>query len=232
LRILDLCTGPGSIALLLSSLLHGKLAHQIVGVDISKRALSVAEESLKHNVQKGFMNHTPPIRFIHGDVLDPDATLFANINKAFLSLDSVATGARVEQLQRYHRQVDLIISNPPYISPKAIWQDTGRSVRRYEPRIALVPLCKQTNYQENNSIAQEDLFYPQIGYIAQHFHAKGIVVELGDWKQAERVEEIFKRNDLRETATWQDFSGNGRMVVAWNKSIIDGRSNWRWLKKS
>lgn len=171
---------------------------------------------------------------MHGDVLNPDAILFTDIEKAFLSLDSIGAQTHVQQPQpqRQHQQVDLVISNPPYISPKAIWKDTGRSVRRYEPRLALVPLRDQTNYQVMDSIAQEDLFYPQISQIAQHFHAKGIVVELGDWEQAGRVENMYKKGDSRETAIWQDFAGHGRIVAAWNKSTVGSHDNWHWLDKS
>lgn len=242
MRILDLCTGPGSIALLLSSLLNEKIPHQIVGVDISKRALSVAKESLRHNVQKGFLGYEPPIKFVHGDVLNPDTTtLFADIGKAFRSLDTKGVEDQSQepqlekqrQRQQYCQQIDLVISNPPYISPKAIWRDTGRSVRRYEPRLALVPPSDQVDHRSVDYVAQEDLFYPQIGRIAQHLRAKGIVVEASGWEQARRVEKMYNENELRGTTAWQDHAGHGRIVVAWNKSTSPGgHDDWFWLDNS
>jgi release factor glutamine methyltransferase len=85
LRILDLCTGSGCIALALAKAFPDA---EIYGIDISGAAIHYAEENAKNN---GIQNVT----FLKGSLFEP-------LTKKLTSRIS-------------HLTFDLIISNPPYI---------------------------------------------------------------------------------------------------------------------
>ncbi|RCI00893.1 hypothetical protein CU097_015015 [Rhizopus azygosporus] len=65
MRILDICTGTGCIALALSSRLP-KDSVEIIGLDISEKAIELANHNLKVH-QRKLKN---PVRFQQGDVFD------------------------------------------------------------------------------------------------------------------------------------------------------------------
>ncbi len=100
LRILDIGTGSGCIAISLSRFLHGST---VTAVDISKEAIQVAKANADKNNAK--------VHFVCADILDPS------------QWDNLP-------------QVDLIVSNPPYVT------ETEKNfmlpnVINYEPHIAL-----------------------------------------------------------------------------------------------
>lgn len=233
LRVLDLCTGSGCIPILLHSLLYpprgsmtqgGKrglpIASKILGVDVSHRAISLARENLHFNVGPSVGSVDPSalreggVHFIQGDVLMPSS--WARVASEFF---------RAEGNLSDYPEVDLVISNPPYISPTEYFSSTARSVRRWEPKLALVP--PRILPEE----ALGDDFYPQIARIARHlFKSKAVLVEVGgDTGQAERVREIFAEvwGGRENTAVWRDWGGRGRGVVAWR----DGKDGWDWLRE-
>ncbi|KAL2067692.1 hypothetical protein VTL71DRAFT_15788 [Oculimacula yallundae] len=180
LRILDLCSGSGCISLLLHSLLSPKFPSlTIFGFDISPTAIKLAQENLEHNVKEGqispsaltsSLTQAPQVQFGHGDVLQ-ESGLPENIG-----------------------QFDIIISNPPYISRSAFATQTTRSVRNYEPLLALVP-------QNENS----DIFYSRLIRLHQIHLSNVTVMEVGDAKQAVRVVELAQEMD------YQGFRGAPRV---------------------
>jgi release factor glutamine methyltransferase len=85
LRILDLCTGSGCIALALAKAFPDA---EIYGIDISGAAIHYAEENAKNNGMKN-------VTFLKGSLFEP-------LTKKLTSRIS-------------HLAFDLIISNPPYI---------------------------------------------------------------------------------------------------------------------
>lgn len=110
LRVLDMCTGSGCIAWTLALEMPGA---QVVGVDISEGALTVASgqdfsEEISHTGAKA------PI-FMKADVLS--------------SPPERKEGA-------FDRQFDIIVSNPPYVmdSEKALMRS---NVLEHEPHLAL-----------------------------------------------------------------------------------------------
>lgn len=220
LRILDLCTGTGCIALLVHSLLSPHIPElQIKGVDISPTATSLANENLKHNIKSRNLQQSAKeqISFHHGDIF---------------SLDSCLTlGGRANW--------DVVISNPPYISPQAFNRTTSRSVRNYEPKLALVPPHRSredTVGESCTDAAIGDAFYPRLLHIAQQVRAKIILMEVADLEQAKRVVKLALSNESWDgCAIWKDWpgaakamievdgghieilgEGNGRAVLAWN----------------
>jgi len=91
-----------------------------------------------------------------------------------------------------HPAIDLLISNPPYISPSDFRNGTtARSVRLFEPRLALVPPIKPSPSLNANASAG-DVFYQRLLELSLAIRARLTVLECGDKKQAERVVEMFR----------------------------------------
>src|SRR2546421_10506159 len=85
LRVLDLCSGPGSIALLLSALLTAaNTPHSILGVDISPRALSFARKGLGWNIRTGALGRDAAVGFVEADVLAEDKAVLRGRGREWL----------------------------------------------------------------------------------------------------------------------------------------------------
>jgi hypothetical protein len=81
---------------------------------------------------------------------------------------------------------DVLVSNPPYISAES-FQDgtTARSVRIFEPTIALVP--PHWMHTSMFGLHEEDLFYQRLILLSFNLQVGLTVLECGDRLQAERV---------------------------------------------
>ncbi|PBP21101.1 hypothetical protein BUE80_DR008046 [Diplocarpon rosae] len=109
-------------------------------------------------------------------------------------------------------EVDIIISNPPYISQRAFDTETTRSVRNWEPRLALLPsvastrtgvdqhagngaekVCKRIG---NVDLEDEDIFFVRLMAIHDLRNSKVCVMEVGDEEQAERVVALYNHLPL------------------------------------
>jgi methylase of polypeptide subunit release factors len=180
LRVLDLCTGTGCIPLLFahdfydeSLPLENKL--RILGVDVSDDALKLAAHNVKRTRKNEAWNQEKgTISFLEADVL---LNPFADQNEGPPSLKAALNHKRMPQFW------DILISNPPYISPKEYWKTTTRSVRRFEPKLALVP-PQDTGHTD---IDQGDAFYRPLLNIARDIEAKIVLLEIADLDQALRV---------------------------------------------
>lgn len=169
------------------------MSSRILGIDISLKALRLSKRNLEHNKKALLANVREDIEFFHGDVLDVDSLV-------------KAIG---EKLQG----VEVVISNPPYISGESFNISTGRSVRNYEPKLALVP-------KDGNG----DIFYPAIGRVAERLGSQAVVAEVGGWEQASRVKQEWEGSGTWEGVDiWKDFAGIGRTVVGW-------RCGWEWIR--
>ncbi|KAK6428809.1 hypothetical protein LTR95_015044 [Oleoguttula sp. CCFEE 5521] len=248
LSVLDLCTGSGCIPLLL----HHELSstrlrdddpdHQqalpelrIVGVDISSKALELARFNAKSysttspSVSKSgtLLITSQDIRFLQANVLSTPIT------------NSIATASPLhEALQNssISAKFDILISNPPYISSMSFLRTTSASVRRYEPKLALVPRpSKGDEAIEHDG----DAFYKHLLQHAEDVEAKIVLFEVADLDQAERVAGLTVARGLWEgVEIWRDDptpaeddqpqvitfdqqdvriigSGHGRSVFAW-----------------
>lgn len=220
LRVLDLCTGTGCIALLLHALLAPSFEHlQILGVDISPTALKLAQKNLAHNVHLDLLTDRAltQVHFHRADVLgvrndtETVPTIQEALREYFPRLESSGTS-------QSGFECDLLISNPPYISTTDFRNGTtSRSVRRFEPKLALVPPnTPQSEMPDGSNV--EDIFYHRILTLSLQSQAKLTVLECGDIMQARRVVAMYQAmtTDLAKGSTlevWpnseQDLAANG-----------------------
>lgn len=131
----------------------------------------------------------------------------ARANVVFARAD-VLRPARVLPRARAH----VVVANPPYVSRGGLARATARSVRNWEPWLAL------------GGGDDGDRFYPLVESIARRVEARVLLVEVGGWEQAERVREAWAAGGRWEGVNvWLDYAGKGRGVVAW-------RGGWGWVK--
>lgn len=191
LRILDLCTGTGCIPYLLHSLLSHRIRDlRLSGVDISNAATNLARDNLEHNIRLGHLRPTArdQIEIVQDDI-------FRESDKAWQK-----------------SQWDVVISNPPYLSPNAFNNTTSRSVRNYEPKIALVPPQTPTSTQEDpvDGEAAGDMFYPRLLQIAHDVGAQVLLMEVAEMEQATRVAKMVLRSGVWSGCEiWRDWPASG-----------------------
>jgi HemK-like putative methylase len=208
LRVLDLCTGTGCIPLLLYEILSGQQVRaaeghrgaEILGVDISTAALDLARKNLHHNIS---LSHLPKetakdISFTQADVLESSS----NTPKPHHSTDIPSLLDVLKS--RGPLNWDIVTANPPYISPTHFspsasgYTRTARSVRKYEPQLALVPsqsilVPPIWKHLGNVQPTRGDEFYYHILPLIEELDVRVAVMEVGDSEQAGRVAELARR---------------------------------------
>ncbi|NLM97947.1 MAG: peptide chain release factor N(5)-glutamine methyltransferase [Halanaerobiaceae bacterium] len=163
-NIVDVGTGSGVIAVSLAYYISGA---RVLGIDISKPALKVAERNIrKYNLEER-------VKVIEGDLLLP-------------------------LIRHKRRNVDIVVSNPPYIDKKAM-EELPPDVKR-EPEIALYGGvdgldCYRRLIPQSKEILKED------GLLA---------VEIA-WNQGASVKGLFD-SGWRNVELKKDYSGRERMV--------------------
>lgn len=177
LLIADVCTGSGAIGL---SVAHYLPMAKVLLSDISQTAVQVATA----NREK--LQLTSRVTIAQGDLLHPVAHWLKE------------QGATV--------QLDLLLSNPPYISQEE-WEEVAPDVKQYEPLLALDGGTDGLHFYRQ-LIAQGSALIKAGGYI---------MVEIGH-NQGTAVEEIFAEADTYHPATIiQDYSHRDRVVMAKRK---------------
>ncbi|KAL4899285.1 hypothetical protein BDW74DRAFT_163842 [Aspergillus multicolor] len=189
LRILDLCTGTGCISLLLHALLSPHFSHlSIVGVDISDTAIKLAKENAKRNVRLGTLSERAltEVSFQRSNVLEFDPDRISSLKNLFGYTPNLPTSCG--------SQCDILISNPPYISLKQYHDGTtSRSVRTFEPKLALVPPeHTRVSTVGSSQVRHEDTFYCHIARLVSTFQAKLTILECGSRSQGLRVAALCK----------------------------------------
>ncbi|KAK0651798.1 S-adenosyl-L-methionine-dependent methyltransferase [Cercophora newfieldiana] len=175
LNILDICTGTGCIALQLYASLAPTIPTHITAIDISPTAIALARRNLIHNTRLGNLPNPPPSSSIEFTPL----SLFSPSLLSSLS----------------HKPIDILVSNPPYISRSSFTRTTSRSVRNHEPRLALVP--EHDDVSVELGCEAEDVFYAKMLQVARDLtpHPRVVLFEVADMAQAERVVGLVKRED-------------------------------------
>jgi methylase of polypeptide subunit release factors len=189
LRIVDFCSGSGCISLFLAALL-GKDRRlrgcNVWGFDVEEKAVDLARENVVHNIKQGGMQFgvARGVKFEKANVFSEDWLRFLRNGTTHDRAETLAEGEMPK--------IDVLVSNPPYISSHGFNHDTGRSVRNWEPKLALVPEPARHNLQFKfqRTVAPEDVFYARLLEIADMLKPKMAAFEVGDMAQACRVVEM------------------------------------------
>jgi len=166
LKILDLCTGSGCIALALA---HTFPNAQVVGIDIDPQAIALAQENKEHN-------HISNVTFIQSDLY---------------------------QALKPEEKFDLIIANPPYISPQE-YEALDVSVKNWEDRQALVA------GQEGLAVYFAILEKASV-YLKPRPQQVQIIMELGT--SSEPIKQYAHRLGYLSVAIHHDMSGKPRWIA-------------------
>jgi methylase of polypeptide subunit release factors len=227
LRILDWCTGSGCVALLLAVLARQGAGAEprVLGLDFSDAAVGLARRNLAANAGRiVLLSGTSPsassaVRFERADIFDevdwrahlgPDGGLpeEEGTTRQSKTNETAAGGYGQDGF------VDVLVANPPYISQRGFDRDTARSVRNYEPRLALQPLAAITNnlsaasttapeekqpaerrpWEYYYDCRPEDVFYARLFDLAGSPLGPAVMLfEVGDLAQAVRVARMAER---------------------------------------
>lgn len=238
LRILDLCTGTGCIPLALCEMLGGwesggrggcdgekgvgRFKLEVLGVDISNRALDLARENLRHNISKGYLpkEAVEEMTFLRADVLRSPHPGEGPRSAAPYVLD-VLKEAQCKDKDKPKLEIDILTANPPYISPTHFSSGrTTRSVRKYEPRLALVPLPSTSTqipgeWSAVGPTTPGDEFYHHILPLSKYLNAGLTVLEVGGTEQAERVIELARGVLMKEEVQAGDTAKQLILLELW-----------------
>lgn len=221
--MLDLCTGTGCIPLLLHSIVSQRFPHlQFLGVDNAPPAIRLANKNKRHNIKLGHLQPSAAaqIHFKRGDILAPQRSTPA----AHSATDTWDTWA--------DREWDILISNPPYISPHSFNTTTSKSVRDWEPKNALVPLLDANGARrdpllgtaDDEDVSKGDAFYPRLLEIASRVSAKIVLFEVADLAQAIRVAGMVVRGGQWDgLEIWRDWPGQGGKIKGEVELAVEGR---------
>ncbi|KAJ1989844.1 hypothetical protein H4R33_001922 [Dimargaris cristalligena] len=224
LRILDLCTGSGCIALQLAAGLKTRSA-QIIGVDIAPTAYQLALDNLAHN-RTCLCNS---VSFLLADVLSSDLHLL--LKPHWPINDSAGSGLDIP--------ADMVVVNPPYVS--AMEHTTLLpEVGLWEDRRALVPQTLHPNpgapHGDNDGLSFYAQLIPQLvrqgivrpaGQTATNTKLlkltpdsnlpaiPKLVMETGGNHQTRPIVEYLLQAGFSQVGVWQDLAGHDRVIFGW-----------------
>jgi methylase of polypeptide subunit release factors len=207
--VLDLCTGTGAIPLLFHHEFYSRPERReshlaLVAMDISPHALGLAEENRQLQLHRLAGEPQSPatlslsqMKILQGDVLlDGSETQHRQVQSALAALQQDGEAET-------NPAVDVLVSNPPYISSKAYRTTTARSVRHFEPKLALLPPINGAEPAEHDF--DGDVFYPRLLGLAERLQAKVVLLEVGDMEQAQRIATMAVHQGLWERIEiWRD----------------------------
>lgn len=150
-----------------------------------------------------------PEAFILATDISSEAIGWAKRNLEFHQIGNVhlLQGDGLAPLQNSfpRRQVDLIVSNPPYVSQNE-WENLSSSIKDYEPRAAL--LAGEDGLEVIAKIIKDAPLLLKPGGV--------LLLEIG-WNQKEKVEELFD-SQWAEITFRADYQGIPRLCRAVLKS--------------
>lgn len=178
IQILDMCTGSGCIALNLAASLRTTNV-RILGLDHSQKAVNLALQNRKRTAE--VISSEVELEFSKADLFCLDA-------------------------EQYIEEAEVIAMNPPYILQEET-ASISLSVRRYEPRDALVPS------RENNA---GEIFYERILKVLKSpkRRAQLLAFEIGTESQAIRVRDMIIAKLGWQCEIIKDAAGQHRSVFA------------------
>lgn len=216
LRVVDLCTGSAAIPLLLSKLL-GAQCQAIVGYDYHDSAISLAKDNIEKLAAEGDAGQTKDIKVYQADIFEK---YFA---RQILSNMNTTISEEAGQLKL--SKVDVLVSNPPYIT-RQDWQNLPVSVKEFEdPRALIGDLgTDHTSPQARKGV----VFYERIAELVPDILSSPASVEQRGWKdlprvaveigeeQGEDVKSIFGNVGIK-CEVWKDQYERDRMVIGWHR---------------
>ncbi|ODV59434.1 S-adenosylmethionine-dependent methyltransferase [Ascoidea rubescens DSM 1968] len=191
--ILDVCTGSGCIPLLLGSEIRPYNKQiSLIGIDISNFAINLALKNLKIN--QNFLNLDSRTYYFSKQDLFNNNTLNNIKNK------------------NNSKSVDLLVSNPPYIHSLEYTNNLQKSVKLYEPKLALLGHLE---------------FYNQLLYKLFHPHflnnsPNAFIFELGNDQQVQFTKNLLQKLD--KSNQWNcgliyDSNNLIRCIVGWKTDL-------------
>ena len=121
--VIDVGTGSGAIAVTLAK----ELAKPIIAIDISTKALAVAQ----HNAQR----HNATVKFLRGNLLEPILSRLLNYNYNKEVGIPIEIGKSLYEALKL--KAVLIVANLPYL-PTNRAKMLSLDIKKYEPRLALM----------------------------------------------------------------------------------------------
>ena len=202
LKLLDMCTGSGCIAISLA-VLGGY--QNVTAVDISEAALRVAKKNARRLflIQKGtarsesFQVSEDPWCIRLKTWLAKGPRLQAEIEEHSLTLLQSNLFQAVEADVMY----DVIVSNPPYI-PSAVIDGLEPEVRDHEPRLAL-------------DGSEDGLYFYRkiIGQCKQYLNPEGhLLFEIG-YDQGQKVSALMREIGFHDVQVIKDLARKDRVVT-------------------
>ncbi|MBQ8780264.1 MAG: peptide chain release factor N(5)-glutamine methyltransferase [Oscillospiraceae bacterium] len=172
-EVIDLCSGSGCIAV---SLKNSMPKAKVIAVEISSDAMPYLVENIRSN--------SVDVKILKGDVMD--GRLLDNF--------------RDEENEGDHRQLDCIVSNPPYLTAEEM-ADLQIEVT-HEPASAL------------DGGADGLKFYRVISCLWKEILKDGglLAFEIG-YRQGEDVADILRKGGFTDVKIIKDLGGNDRVVT-------------------
>ena len=125
-RILDLCTGSGCIAVSLAAFIKGS---RITATDISAEALRLAKTNAELN------GVSDRVDFLRGDMFEPIEDMQDIVDGTF-GLACADDASEAVDVSEDYILFDVVCANPPYVS-EAEYAALPDDVRLFEPKLAL-----------------------------------------------------------------------------------------------
>lgn len=184
IKILDLCTGSGAIAISLAKILsQDNIIAIVTASDVSKKALQVAQKNNK-------LNDTN-VQFVKSD-------LFAEFQDK-LNVDKYEISSNCNNSEE--NKFDIIVSNPPYIKSQTI-KELSNQVQN-EPILALDGGGDGLNFYRA-IISEAYKYIKNNGYLC---------LEIGFDQKSDVLSIISKYSEYREYKVIRDLSDNDRCVI-------------------
>lgn len=184
-RVVDVCTGSGTIALAVAAEVPGV---QVVATEIDADALALARVNLEALVERTPTVHTS---WRVGDTLAPHATV------------RLAAGKLLDPVDRSWRGVvDVLVANPPYLpaSDRGSWQP---EVAKHDPDQSLV-----------GGVDGHEVVDLLLVEAAQWLRPGGMVVIEIDDRRGEDAVAVAAAAGLVDGRVVKDLTGRDRAVVA------------------
>lgn len=220
--LVDACTGTGCIGLAMvaelkisSSISTGKSGKvlksnndhfsdlNIIGLDVDSECISLAKENLERNES----------------IIKKRDEISRNINFWKFDLLKEKYFPKVNEMNRSVGKIDLLVSNPPYITCKDYEDNIAfdKSVKLHEPKIALVGDLEFYNALINNFLIWNredtdltaDAFVFEVGYPHQILYVANRLLEIKVSKN--------KETDIWRVGQWIDENCRPRCVIGWKR---------------